>query len=143
MRRSPLPAYAAFAWALVFLLPHVYWAAGGTAGLGDESIEGTIAVINAAAIVLSVLAAVLALALVRPWGASIPRRILLAGAWGACVLLSLRGSVGLLQAAAIAFGASDEDVPTLALVFEPLFLIGGILFGLAASSAPVRHLERT
>lgn len=130
--RSQTPAYAAFAWALVFMVPHLYWALGGTAGLGDESIEGVLAVINYAGIVLSIVAAALALALVRPLGASVSRRLLLVGAWGACVLLSLRGGVGLIQDIAIALGASDEGVPALVLIFEPLFLIGGILFGLAA-----------
>jgi Protein of unknown function (DUF3995) len=121
-----------FAWALAFMAPHLYWALGGTAGLGDDSIEGTLAVINYVAIVLSIVAAALALALVRLWGASISRRLLLAGAWGACVLLSLRGGVGLIQDIAIALGASDEGLPAVVLIFEPLFLIGGILFGFAA-----------
>jgi hypothetical protein len=91
-----------------------------------------LAVINYAGIVLSIVAAALALALVRPLGASVSRRLLLVGAWGACVLLSLRGGVGLTQDIAIALGASDEGLPALVLIFEPLFLIGGILFGLAA-----------
>ena len=131
-RRAQIPAYAAFVWSVVFILPHACWAAGGSAGLEDEPIEGTLAVINYAAIVLSVVSAVLALALVRPWGASVPRRLLLVGAWGACLLLSLRGGAGLIQDVAIVVGGSDEDVPAVILVFEPLFLLGGILFGLAA-----------
>ena len=138
MTRSQNAAYAAFVWALVFLVPHVYWAAGGTTGLGDEPMEGALAVVNYAAIALSVLAAVLALALVRTWGAAVPRRALLIGAWGACVVLTLRGGVGLIQALAIAVGASDDEVPTISLIFEPLFAIGGILFGLAARGLPVR-----
>ena len=113
-------------------LPHTYWAAGGSAGLEDEPIEGTLAGMNYAAIVLSRVAAALALALVRPWGVFVPRRLLLVGAWGACLVLSVRGGAGLIQDLAIALGDSDEDVPTLILIFEPLFLVGGILFGLAA-----------
>lgn len=132
MSRSQTPAYAAFAWSAVFIVPHVYWAAGGTAGLEGEPVEGALAAINYAAIVLSVVAAALALALVRPWGAAVPRRLLLLGAWGACAVLSLRGGAGLIQALATAFVGSDQDVPTLILIFEPLFLLGGILFGLAA-----------
>ncbi|MDQ4042113.1 MAG: DUF3995 domain-containing protein, partial [Actinomycetota bacterium] len=113
--------------------PHVYWAAGGTAALPDgESVEGALAVVNYAAIALTAVAAVLALALVRPWGAALPRSLLLVGAWTACVLLGLRGGGGLLQGA---LGASDgtEEGQGLVLVFEGLFLLGGILFGLAAS----------
>ena len=135
------PAYAAFAWAVVFLVPHVYWAVGGTAGLGDESMQGALAVVNAAAIVLLIVAAALALALVRPWGASVPRRALRAGAWGACVALTLRGAVGLAQAVAVAVGASSGDLPAISLVFEPLFLIGGLLFGLAARSSPTLNAQ--
>jgi hypothetical protein len=77
---------------------------------------------------VSITAAALALALVRAWGVLLPRRLLLLAAWGACVLLS----VCVIQDIAIALGASDEGVPTLVLIFEPLFLIGGILFWLAA-----------
>ena len=130
--RAQIPAYAAFVWSVAFALPHVYWAAGGNTGLGDEPVEGTLAAVNYAAIVLSIAAAALALALVRPWGVFVPRRLLWVGAWGACLVLSLRGGAGLIQDLAIALGRSDEDVPTLILIFEPLFLVGGILFGLAA-----------
>lgn len=132
MTSNQKPAYAAFVWSVVFLIPHVYWAAGGTVGLEVESVDGLLAAVNYAAIVLSIVAAVLALALVRPWGASLPHRVLLIGAWGACVLLSLRGSVGLIQALVFMLGGSDDELSRIGLVFEPLFLVGGILFGLAA-----------
>jgi hypothetical protein len=55
----------------------------------------------------------------------------LVGAWTACVLLSLRGGAGVIQDLVVALGGSDHEVPTLVLVFEPLFLAGGIAFGLA------------
>jgi hypothetical protein len=32
-RRSPVPAYGAAAWALVFAVPHLYWGIGATTGL--------------------------------------------------------------------------------------------------------------
>ena len=64
---SPAAAYAAFAWSVTFLVPHVYWAAGGTAGLDGEPVDGVLAAVNAAAIVLSVAAAALELALVQRW----------------------------------------------------------------------------
>ncbi len=125
-------AYAAFVWSVVFLVPHVYWAAGSTVGLDGQSMDGVLAAINYAAIILSIIAAALALALVRPWGALLPHRLLLIGAWGACALLSLRGDVGLIQALVVWVGGSDSELTTLGLIFEPLFLVGGILFGLAA-----------
>ena len=68
-------------------------------------------------------------------GASLPRRLLLVGAWTACALLVLRGGGGILATLAGTLGESHEDVPTLVGVFEPLFLVGGILFGLAARLA--------
>ena len=118
---------------MVFIVPHVYWAAGGTAGLPDgEPVEGALAVVNYAAIALTAVAAALALAFVRPWGAALPRSLLLTGAWTACVLLGLRGGGGLLQGALDASGDA-EDGQSLVLVFEGLFLLGGILFGLTAS----------
>jgi hypothetical protein len=84
------------------------------------------------AIVLSVIAAALALALVRRWGARFPRRVLVVGGWGACMLLGLRGGTGLIQDLVVAVGASDENISSDGPHFEPLFLVGGILFGLAA-----------
>ena len=98
-----------------------------------EPLQGPVAVINVAAIGLSGLAAILALALVRPWGAAVPRRLLLAGAWGACALLGLRGAGGLLQGMIEDGAWSDEGSDALVIGFEALFLLGGILFGLAAT----------
>lgn len=132
MTGDSAPAYAAFAWSVVFVVPHVYWAVGGTAGLEGEAIDGALEVINYTAIVLSLIAAGLALALVQRLGRSLPRWVLLIGAWAACILLSLRGGAGLIQDLVVLLDGSDNDVSTLALVFEPLFLVGGILFGLAA-----------
>ncbi|CAN5687141.1 hypothetical protein BH24CHL1_BH24CHL1_08330 [soil metagenome] len=99
-------------WSVVFLVPHVYWAAGSTVGLDGQSMDGVLAPINYVAIILSIIAAALALALVRQRGASLPHRLLLIGAWGACALLSLRGGVGLIQALAVWVGGSDSELTT-------------------------------
>ena len=108
--------------------------AGGTAGLPNgEPLRGPVAAINVAAIGPSGLAALLALALVRPWGASVPRWLLLAGAWAACALLGLRGAGGLAQGILEDGAWSDEGSDALVVGFEVLFLLGGILFGLAAT----------
>ena len=119
--------YAACAWALLFTLPHVYWAVGGTAGLQGRGMDGALSVINIVSIPLSLAAALVALAMIRPWGRALPRRLLASAAWLACVVLTLRGGAGLLQNA-----LGEEDPPLLFKVFEPGFLIGGILFGVAA-----------
>ena len=119
---------------MLFAVPHVHWAAGGTAGLPNgEPLRGPVAAINVVAIGLSGLAAILALALVRPWGAAVPRWLLLAGAWTACALLGLRGAGGLAQAMIEDGAWSDEGSDALVIGFEALFLLGGILFGLAAN----------
>ncbi len=132
-RLRPHAAWAAFWWSVVFFTPHVYWAVGGTAGLPDsEPLKGAIAVVNYAAIVLSALAAVLALALARRWDAPVSRWILLAGAWVACALLALRGAGGLVQGILADGEWSEQGSDALVIGFEGLFLLGGILFGFAA-----------
>ena len=113
-------AFAACGWSVLFAVPHVYWAAGGTAGLPNgEPLRGPVAAINVAAIGLSGFAAILALALVRPWGAAVPRRLLLAGAWGACALLGLRGAGGLAQGILEDGAWSDEGSDALVIGSRP------------------------
>jgi hypothetical protein len=119
--------YAACAWALLFTVPHVYWAAGGTVGLDGRPMSGALGVINLASIPLSLLAALVALAMIRSWGRAVPRWLLGGAAWGACAVLSLRGGAGLVQSV-----LGSEEPPPLFRVFEPGFLVGGILFGAAA-----------
>ena len=126
-------AHAACGWSVAFIAPHVYWAAGGTAGLPDaEPLRGTIAVINYAAIVLSALAGVLALQLARPPVSAARRRIVLSGAWAASAVLGVRGAGGLLQGMLADGEWSERGSDALVIGFEELFLLGGVLFGLAA-----------
>lgn len=61
-----------------------------------------------------------------------PRRVLLAGAWAACTLLVLRGAGGLAQGLIEGGEWSEQGSDALVIGFEALFLLGGILFGLAA-----------
>jgi hypothetical protein len=106
--RSPATAWAAYAaCALAWLsaVPSFYWALGGTAGL--DTVGGAIeelgrtrdpagVALGIGAGVLKVAGALLALALVRPWGRAIPRRLLLGAAWAASMALIAYG--GLLVA---------------------------------------------
>ena len=125
--------YAACGWSVAFIAPHVYWAAGGTAGLPDaEPLRGAIAVINYAAIALSALAAVLALQLARAPVSAVWRRILLSGAWAASTVLGVRGAGGLMQGMLADGEWSERGSDALVIGFEALFLLGGVLFGLAA-----------
>lgn len=101
--RSPSwPAYAACVWGLVFAGISFYWGVGGrtlldtvggaierSALAGDTAIYVAVWVTGA----LKLVGAVLALALVRPWGQRLPRRVVLLFAWVAAVGLTLYGGV--------------------------------------------------
>ncbi len=84
-RRAAWAAYAACAWALVFAVVHLYWGLGGSVGLPSGLSVGmnpALFVIDIAAVPLCVVGAMLALALVRPWGRLFPRRMMLVCGWG-------------------------------------------------------------
>ena len=96
--RTAWAAYAACALALLSAIPSFYWAAGGTIGL--DTVGGAIeelarardpagVALGIGAGVLKVAGGVLALALVRPWGRRVPRRLLGGVAWAASVVLTL------------------------------------------------------
>ncbi len=151
--------YAAAGWAFLFAVPHVFWAIGGRAGLRwslalrgpDEE-----ALIRDPAFVaqglwgvagLCVVAGLIGLATVRPWGARVPRRLLRAATWGVCAVLLLRAlfypgflfsglkALGLVGHSARADpGWTTWDL----LLWSPWFLLGAVLFGAAARSAPRR-----
>ncbi|WP_175615787.1 DUF3995 domain-containing protein [Piscibacillus halophilus] len=119
--------YVAFAWSMLFGLIHIYWAAGGTIGFEGRKMSEVLFMINLLAIVLCFLAAFIALALVQAWGQNIPKWILFTSTWTACVVLTLRGGVGITQSM-----LQPETPPLLFIIVEPYFLLGGILFGLSA-----------
>ena len=148
--RGTWAAYAAGGWAFLFAAPSFYWAAGGTAGtgtLGPGIAEMArdpwfVAVVWATGVV-KVLAGLLALSLVRTWGRTIPHWILLAGAWGGGALLVLHGADFVAQGALALGGFVDvpASVPLAAvrwstLLWGPWFLLGGLLFCIAAWKAP-------
>lgn len=120
--------YIACVWALIFGVVHIYWAVGGTVGLQGHSMAGLLFVINLVAIPLCFVAAVVALAIAKSWTGLIPPLMWHAAAWGASAVLALRGTVGILQS------LSQNHVALLLLAYDSWFLLGGILFGLAAIS---------
>ncbi len=136
--------YAAAVWAFAFAAASAYWAAGGTVGLGTLSPEITervgdpefVAVVWVTG-ALKALAGMLAFALAGLWP-RLPRWPVLFGGWGTGVLLTLYGAAGLTQAVLTLAGVLDAREPdhtTLlwyALLWEPFWLLGGILFLLAA-----------
>lgn len=144
-RRAPRNAkwtgYAACAWALVFAALSFYWAAGGTAGVHTLSKairepalrrdSGFVAILWATA-VLKVLAGLLALAFVRPWGATVPRRLLLVAGWGVAAFLTLYGGLGMTGALLTDLGVTESAATGSArwylFLWDPIWVVGGLLF---------------
>jgi hypothetical protein len=137
------PACLAALWALAFAAASAYWAAGGTGGantiarsLADRAAERHpefVATLWAAVAAKAMLTA-LALALVRPATARFARAVRFAG-WIAGGALTLYGATGLIEFCLMALGARDvpADVGDAAvlwyvLLWEPLWLLGGLLF---------------
>ena len=138
-------AYAAASWAFVFAAMSFYLALGGGVGIGSQAVSireqvddpEFVAVLWATG-VLKVVAGVIALALVRPWGRRIPRRALLVLAGGTAGLLLLYGGLGWAQAVLWETGVHEIPASVGAtasrwklLFWEPFWLLGGVLFLLA------------
>jgi uncharacterized protein DUF3995 len=139
--------YAACAWGLLFAGISFYWGLGGQ--LGVDTLGGTLeqmartrdpAIVAAVWITgfLKVGGALLALALVQPWGRRLPRPLLLLLGWGAAALLALYGGVLVAGEALVATGlfrpAHVDWKPLLwhLYVWDMAFLVWGVLLGLAA-----------
>jgi hypothetical protein len=141
--RPPRTAWAADAacvLALLSALPSFYWAAGGTIGLATVggAIEELARARDPAGVALGA-GAVLALALVRPWGGRVPRRLLGGVAWAASVVLTLYGGllvgVGALVLAGVIGPAGPVDRTALrwhVFLWDLWFLVWGLLLGVAA-----------
>jgi len=144
----PWAAYAGCAWALSFAALSFYWAAGGTAGsstLGPSIAEpalardaGFVALLWGTG-VLKVLAGVLALALARRFGSSLPRPLFVVGGWAATgVMAGYEGGASLVQHGLMELGviATPDGLGQTALrwhlaLWDPWWLLGGLLFALA------------
>jgi Protein of unknown function (DUF3995) len=147
-RPTAWTAYAACALALLSAVPSFYWAAGGTIGL--DTLGGAIedlarardpagVALGISAGVLKVAGGLLALALVRPWGQLVPRRLLLGVAWVASVVLTTYGgllvALGALVLAGVIRPAGPVDRMALwwhVLLWDLWFLVWGLLLGVAA-----------
>ena len=124
--RSRVVHYAAALWSAIFAAPHAWWALGAPlgfpGGLASHQLMMTSwwrYAFDVVVILLSILAAYVALGLVQPSSSRTHRRLRVM-AWMAAVLLSVRGIAGM-----IADGTSDP-------VWWPTFLTGGLLFGSVA-----------
>ncbi|HEV8166716.1 MAG TPA: DUF3995 domain-containing protein [Actinomycetota bacterium] len=141
-------AYAASALALLYAVPSFYWALGGTAGL--DTVGGAVeelartgglagVALGMGAGVLKVAGGLLALALVRPWGRAIPRRLLAGAAWAASVVLTAYGGLLVVAGALVLTGlirpAGPVDRTALrwhVLLWDLWFLVWGLVLGVAA-----------
>ncbi|MGI8687112.1 MAG: DUF3995 domain-containing protein [Thermomicrobiales bacterium] len=148
-RSAAWAGYAACAWAFVFAALSFYWAAGGTAGVSTNAPAITrpvlardptwIAILWGTG-ALKIIAGLLALALVRPWGRALPRWLLLTAAWGAGAMMAgYEGAASLVQHALMVVGVVSTPAglgPLAArwhlVLWDPWWLIGGILFCLTA-----------
>ena len=147
-RTTAWAAYAACALAWPYAVPSLYWALGGTAGLGTvggaiEELARTRApagiALGLGAGVLKVAGGLLALALVRGWGRAIPRRLLGGAAWAASVVLTAYGgllvAVGALVLTGLVSPSGPVDRTALrwhVLLWDLWFLAWGLLLGVAA-----------
>jgi hypothetical protein len=147
--RSPRSAgRAAFAWAVIFALMSLYWAAGGllageTLGVEIDRLaherDASFVAGLWAAFALKAAAATLALALIQPWGRRLPRRLLLGLGWATGAGITLYAAANLVQHSLMAIGAIDtpDALGTHAVawhlaLWDPIWLVGGLLFLLAA-----------
>jgi hypothetical protein len=123
-------AYASAVWAVLFAVPHAYWASGGGAGLGGRPLGGLLLAMDVAAVVLAIVALGAGLALAQP----VVPRLAIVGGWGAAALLGARGAAGVIPGLATLLTGHGEW-PVLVAVFEVLFCTGGVLFALATVAA--------
>ena len=117
-------SYAACIWAVLFAAPHIWWALGIPAGFPGGPANHRLMMTSAwryisdvIVILLSALAILIALTLLRPPQQVVRRWVPQTAAWIASGMLTLRGVAGLLVD-----GVSDP-------IGWPTFLLGGILLG--------------
>lgn len=155
--RGAWAGYAAFAWVVVFIAFHVYWAYGGRLGFGDAphpipstptNLSGWIYACIVYAMFL--VGTLTPLAIVQAWGRIVPGWLLLSVCWFGSAILTLRALAsyvddlvrltGLLpngitgMTYAQIYGSNHVTAYTLwsSAAIDAYFLLGGILYGLAA-----------
>lgn len=153
-RSSPTAraGYAACAWALLFAAANVYWGLGGRFACPLPNCEAafsdpSLVALNRLAVVLKVGLALVALATVQSWGRVIPRWALLGAAWGLGAGMTAYGGLGLVLDVLRALGVTGvpESGDWTAfrwhlLLWDPWWLLGGLLFVAAARHYQRRHM---
>ena len=132
--------YATCVWAVLFAVPHVWWALGYSLAFpgGEASYKVFVSatwriVFDWIVVLLCLLGFGIAFAFVRPGGQMVPQRLLRVGAWAAAGLLTLRGVAGVAVD-----GLRDVESP-IRPVWTVSFVVGGLLFGALAWRA--RHAQ--
>lgn len=137
--------YIACVWAILFALANVYLQLGGPGltGVRHHFRGGTMA-LNLGVVPIKLVAAVVALGLVQPWGerlSPLPRRLLLIAGWGGCAILVGYPAIGMSLTAAVQSGLLAAPptgfkvgggFQTRVLLYGTFFLTAGILYGIAA-----------
>ena len=152
-------AYAACGVALAYAVVSFYWAFGGTAGIDTlggrleelaRSGDPVVLWLAGVAGVAKLAGAVLALALARPWGRVVPRRVLVVVAWVGAVVLVVYGAVNAVAGALVLGGvvevAGGVDRTALwwhVLVWDLWFVVWGVLLGMAAWASQSQVVSAT
>lgn len=140
-RASLIAGYAVAIWSLLYLLPHLVWALGVRAGF--VALHPSIATlpgwrtINWIASVILGIAALLGLALRQRSGNTAVHRAKLTIAWFGSCIATAHGLVGIGMRIATISGWPQPAAPAWLywdlLVFEPWFLIEGVLLAVAGA----------
>ena len=138
-------ALGAAIWAFAFATVSGYWAVGGEWGIETVAADiERIPLANNPVFVwatagLKALTGMLALALVQPWGQLLPQRVLIGGVWSTGLLLTLYGGANLVDHGRMFAGLRDtpqvlgqQAARWHLLLWDPVWLIGGVLFLAAA-----------
>ncbi|MFJ2629532.1 DUF3995 domain-containing protein [Streptomyces sp. NPDC087532] len=133
----------ACAWAVAFAVLHLYWALGGDLGLSvsagplTEERPGWFVAVGLWGVgSLCLVAGVLGWLLARPHPRGLAGRLIKALGWGVCAVLLVRGIAVevllLTNTAGQEIDVSPEQRLWTLLLWNPWFLVGGLVFGLAA-----------
>ena len=150
MTRSPRPAWLAFLWGVLFGGLNLSWTAGGdllvehlAIAIQEDVAAGDTAllVVNALGGIGKIALGLLALATISRWGRRIPYRLHLAMLYAAGVALLLYGGANWTQMLLVELGVVDvprsvgeAQVRWYLLLWEPLWIIGGVLMILTAGA---------
>lgn len=144
--------YAACVWALLFTMANIYLQLGGPDPLQHWRVHpfvGWIMLLNLAVIPLKILACLVALALVQPWGERLSRQLrwlLLTAAWSGCAILLGYPVLGAVSTALVQSGMLASPPPGIlvgggfqmrVLLYGSFFLFAGMLFLI-----PTWHYQR-